>query len=150
VPPTRTSGSLFYQTSWPCEYIADINAIIEDVDPDPGIAREISVLDTLFEATGSVITSVVGTRTAATMTYYHGNGAHQFVFSGFSPWSYARQDCMALVDFVLQDLWGLPRQNIDRGSFTPAIRSGVRPTPNLRVVTPAQRVVNARVPSGTH
>jgi len=55
-----------------------------------------------------------------------------------------------LVDFVLQDLWGLPRQNIDRGSFTPAIRSGVRPTPNLRVVTPAQRVVNARVPSGTH
>jgi hypothetical protein len=150
VPPTRTSGSLFYQTSWPCEYIADINAIIEDVDPNPLVAREISVLDTLYEARGSVITGVIGDhRVGATMTYYHGNGAHQFVFSGFSPWSYARQDCISLVDFVLQDLWGLPRQNIDRGSFTPAIRSGVPPTPNLRMVTPAQRTVSART-SGTH
>ena len=149
IPPTRTTGSLFYQTSWPCEYIQDINAIIEDVDPDPLHAREISVLDTLYRAQGAVVNAVIGNRVGGTMTYYHGATAHQFVFSGFSPWSYARQDCMALVDFVLQDLWGLTRQNIDRGSFTPAIRSGVRPTPSQRVVTPAQRDVSARVP-GTH
>jgi hypothetical protein len=81
------------------------------------------------------------------MTYYHGSQANQFVFSGFAPWSYARQDCLQLVDFVLQDLWGLHRQPIDRGSIAPFIRNGgSSPT---RIVTPAQRTVSARVPSST-
>jgi hypothetical protein len=152
VPPTRTISNQFYQTSWPCEYISDINSIIEDVDPDPLNAREISVMDTLYKAVGAVIRANNGgsdpLHPAPTMTYYHGNTAHQFVFTGFAPWSYARQDCMALVDFVLQDLWGLTRQNIDRGSFTPALRSGVPPA--QRVVRPAQRVVSSSVPSGTN
>jgi hypothetical protein len=83
------------------------------------------------------------------MTYYHGNTAHQFVFSGFSIWSYARQDCMGLVDFVLQDLWGLQRDaSIDRGSIAPAIRSGVNPP--VRVVSPVRRVVSTRVQTGTN
>jgi len=146
VPPTRLAAQsgLFYQSSLPCEYILDINAIIEDVDPDPLHAREIAVLDTLYMANGTVL--LTDSKTAPTMTYYHGSTAHQFVFTGFSIWSYARQDCMGLVDFVLQDLWGLPRQNIDRGSIAPAIRNGV--SPPGRVVSPAQRTVSARVPSG--
>jgi hypothetical protein len=146
MPPTRlaTQTGLFYQTSFPCEYILDINAIIEDVDPDPLVSREIAVLDTLYMAYGGVL--LTAPNPAPTMTYYHGSTAHQFVFTGFSIWSYARQDCMGLVDFVLQDLWNLPRQNIDRGSITPATPKGVsRPT---RVVTPATRAVSARVPSG--
>jgi hypothetical protein len=146
IPPTRTAAQsgLFYQTSFPCEYILELNAIIEDVDPDPRTSHEIAVLDTLYEASGIVL--LTDNKRAPTMTYYHGNTAHQFVFSGFSIWSYARQDCIGLVDFVLQDLWNLPRTNIDRGSFTPAIRNGV--SPPARVVTPAQRSVSARVPSG--
>jgi len=144
LPPTRTTEGQFYQSSFPCEYIRDINAIIEDVDPDPLTAHEISVLDTLYMASGSAV--LTNPNPAPTMTYYHGSTAHQFVFSGFSIWSYARQDCMGLVDFVLQDLWHLPRQNIDRGSIAPAIRNGV--TRPARVVTPAQRAVSARVPSG--
>ena len=146
MPPTRlpSQSGLFYQTSFPCEYILDLNAIIEDVDPDPGTAHEIAVLDTLYMASGSAL--LTDSKTAPTMTYYHGSTAHQFVFTGFSIWSYARQDCMGLVDLVLQDLWHLPRTNIDRGSFTPAIRNGV--SPPARVVTPAQRVVSVRVPAG--
>jgi hypothetical protein len=152
LPPTRSSAQsgLFYPSSYPCEYIRDLNAIIEDVDPDPATAHEIAVLDTLYQASGIVILNdpdpVDGIKRAPTMTYYHGNTAHQFVFTGFSIWSYARQDCMGLVDFVLQDLWHLPRTAIDRGSITPAIRNGV--TRPARVVTPAQRAVTARVPSG--
>jgi hypothetical protein len=152
LPPTRTSlqSGLFYQSSYPCEYISDLNAIIEDVDPDPQVSHEISVLDTLYDASGIVLLvdprPSDGLRVAPTMTYYHGNTAHQFVFSGFSPWSYARQDCIGLVDFVLQDLWHLPRQNIDRGSIAPAIRNGV--SAPVRVVTPARRAVSARVPPG--
>jgi len=147
MPPTRISSQagLFYLTSYPCEYILDNNPILEDVNPDPEVDTEKSVLDTLYRANGTVLLTSPGgdnLKYAATMTYYHGQTARQFVFSGFSLWSYARQDCMQLIDFVLQDLWGLPRAPIDRGTFTPAVRSR-GPAP-LRVVTPAQRIVNAR------
>jgi len=50
------------------------------------------------------------------------------------------------VDFARQDLRHMPRQNIDRGSIAHAIHNGVsRP---VRVVTPVQRSVSVRVPSG--
>ena len=147
VPPTRTAAQAnsFYLSSLACEYISDLNAILEDVDPDPQTEHNIVVLDTLFLASGSVLRR----NPAPTMTYYHGSTAHQFVFSGFSLWSYARQDCMQLVDFVLQDIWDLTRdESIDRGTIAPSIRSGVSPT--NRVVTPAPRSVRTRVQSGTN
>jgi hypothetical protein len=155
LPPTRlTSGAgLFYVTSYPCEYVLEGNSILEDVDPDPGVDHEQVVLDTLMVANGSVLLSSPmpgyppGNQYAPTMTYYHGSQAHQFVFSGFAPWGYARPDCMQLVDFVLHDLWGLHRESIDRGSIAPFNKSGgSSPT---RIVTPAQRTVSARVPSST-
>jgi hypothetical protein len=149
LPPTRTQGQSgsFYQSSLPCEYLLDINAILEDVDPDPAHVRQVAVLDTLYMASGGAL--LTGNHIAPTMTYYHGNTAHQFVFTGFSIWSYARQDCMGLVDFVLQDLWGLPRDNsIDRNSIVPTLRNGV--SPPVRVVTPAQRVVSARRLAGAN
>ena len=143
IPPTRLSSGagLFYPTSYPSEYLNANNSIIEDVNPDPEVIEERTVLDTMFTSHSIVLLRA----NAPTMTYYHGNEANQFVFSGFAPWGYARQDCMALIDFVLQDIWGLPRQSIDRGSISPAIQGrGASPA---RVVTPAQRSVSARVPS---
>ena len=160
LPPTRLSSQsgLFYLSSYPCEYLLDVNSILEDVDPDPAVSREIAVLDTLYQARGVVLlTNRTDPETgenvlvpAPTMTYYHGNQARQFVFTGFAPWSYARQDCIGLVDFVLQDLWGLPRDpSIDRGSFAPAyIRSGA-PKP-ARSVQPVKRTTNAMVSTGTN
>jgi len=147
LPPTRglNQRNSFYFSSFPCEYVSDANSIIENVNLDPDPAREISVLDTLYMGTGGALKT--NPKPAPEMTYYHGNTAHQFVFSGFTPWAYARQDCMALVDFVLQDLWGLTRQPIDRGSFAPALRNGGS-TP-VRVVTPAQRSLSSRVKRGT-
>lgn len=148
LPPTR--DRLFYGTSYPCEYLMEGNFILEDVDPDPAVSREIPVLDTLYMAQGAVLLTnrPDGTQVPApTMTYYHGNQSRQFVFSGFAPWAYARQDCIALVDFVLQDLWGLSRQNIDRGSFAPAfIRSGA-PGP-ARSVQPVKRTTKALATTG--
>ena len=52
---------------------------------------------------------------APTMTYYHGSEANRFVFTGFAPWDFRRDDVIALTDFVLQDIWGLRRQPVDRG-----------------------------------
>lgn len=145
LPPTRTAGQsgLFYSGSFPCEYLKDGNSIFEDVNPDPELVSERSVLDTLFEAKGAVLL----TSLAPTMTYYHGASARQFVFSGFAPWGFARQDCIQLIDFVLQDLWGMPRASVDRGSFAPALRS--RGSSPARSVTPVKHTLSARVPTGT-
>ena len=92
--PASRSPSYSYSPVYPCEYIRDLNAIIEDVDPDPDVAKEVSVLDTLYMAQGTLIllnrdaTQIP----APTMTYYHGNQVRQFVFSGFAPWLFARRD----------------------------------------------------------
>ena len=152
LPPTRltSQAGLFYQTSYPTEYILDNNPVLEDTDTSPDVDHEESVLDTLYRSSGVVLLSTPGSdgiKYAPTMTYYHGAQARQFVFSGFSLWSYSRQDCMQLIDFVLQDLWGLSRdQSIDRGSFTPAAR--IRGPVPPRIVTPAQRTISARVLPG--
>ena len=46
----------------------------------------------------------------ATMTYYHGHDSLKpFLFSGFAPWQFRRQNCVDLFDFVFQKLWGMSR-----------------------------------------
>ncbi len=144
IPPTRvtTASSLFYTTSFPCEYILSNNSILEDVDPDAEVTDERAVLDTLYQAQGVVL--LTSPNRAPTMTYYHGSETNQFVFSGFSLWQYARPDCIALIDFVLQDIWGLTRTPVVRGTADLAGRNGAPPA--RRVVTPAQRSVSARQP----
>jgi hypothetical protein len=47
------------------------------------------------------------------MTYYHGPAIPQgAVFSGFNLWYFQRAQCQALVDFVLQNLWGMSRVGV--------------------------------------
>jgi hypothetical protein len=153
MPPTRLTSQTgsFYQTSYPCEYIQTLNAIIEDVDPSAEGVREITVLDTLYQAQSVVLLITPPTdgsvQRAPTMTYYHGSQANQFVFTGFAPWLAARQDCIALFDFVLQDLWGLTRAPIDRGSFAPAYQRSGGSQP-ARSASP-KRTANASVSTGT-
>ena len=150
VPPTRgaNQANLFYATSFPCEYIQSGNFILEDVDPDPEHVTEASVLDTLYTGEGIVllVQDPQGRNRGPTMTYYHGNTANQFVFTGFAPWQSARQDCIALFDFVLGDLWNLPRSNVDRGNVAPNFqRNGTQPA---RSAAP-KRLANAAVSKGT-
>jgi hypothetical protein len=105
------------------------------VDPSPDQVRIASVMDTLYEGSSSQILR----SPAPTMTWYHGRDANRFVFSGFAPWDFRREQCIALTDFVLQDLWGLTRQPVDRGMLaSPLGRPAAR-----TVVTPAQRTVAA-------
>ena len=148
LPPTRmpNQANLFYATSFPSEYILSGNFILEDVDPDPEVVVEASVLDSLYESEGIVL--LTSPNRAPTMTYYHGTQANQFVFTGFAPWLYARQDCIALFDFVLQDLWGLNRTPVDRGSFAPAYQrnAGSRPA---RSASPQKRTANSSMSTGT-
>src|SRR5262249_18276550 len=108
--------SLYYRSSYACEYLMEPNEVTEDVDLSPAHVRTASVLDTLMEASSTRLLA----SPAPTMTYYHGLEANRFVFSGFAPWDFERGDAIGLVDFVLQDIWGLSRQTVDRG----AVRGG--------------------------
>jgi hypothetical protein len=131
MPPTRRASqfSSYYSTATTIEYLIEPNFVTENVDLTGATLREESVLDTLYEGR-SVVLRV---NPAPTMTWYHGREANRFVFSGFGPWEFRREDCIALVDFVLQDLWNLPRQGIDRGGpAAPAVRAAPARDPGLR------------------
>jgi len=141
LPPTRPlsqTTSYFTSDALASEYLTRPNSILEDADPDPLVTNEISTLDTLYEFRGGQLaTNVTGERPAC-MTYYHGMAGPPFVFTGFDLWSWTRGDCAALVDFALQDIWGMQR------SAAPAARraSGFaqrHPAPNPR---------DARLPIG--
>ena len=128
LPPTRRShqANLYYRTSAAVEYLIEPNFIHENVDLTGSTVREASVLDTILEARSLLLKL----DPAPVMTWYHGRDVNRFVFTGFAPWDFRRTDCIALVDFVLQDLWGIPRQAIDRGfRAAPAARAapGTRP-----------------------
>jgi hypothetical protein len=141
LPPTRRAyqASSYYLTFFGCEYLLEPNVVTEDVDPSPDVTRIASVLDTLYDANSTqLLRSPV-----PTMTWYHGRDANRFVFSGFAPWDFRRDECIALTDFVLQDLWGLSRRAVDRGGSFSGARASVPAGPT----TPAQRGVASRAPA---
>jgi hypothetical protein len=104
LPPTRLArqAQLYYRTSYTCEYLMEPNEVLEDVDFSPAAVHMASVVDTLMDASSLRLLR----SPAPIMTWYHGFEANRFVFSGFAPWEFQRGDAIALVDFVLQDLWG--------------------------------------------
>jgi hypothetical protein len=113
LPPTRTTGqrNMFYLTgSMSLEFLTQSNPIIEDRDPDPLSTVEFAALDTLYELQGGPLATNITGYKPATMTYYHGTISPEFVFSGFSLWDWTKADCISLVDFVLQRIWGMNRR----------------------------------------
>jgi hypothetical protein len=115
LPPTRSAGqaSTFYTFgSLVVEYLTLPNSILEDADPDPLVTHEISTLDTLYELSGGALATNITGQRPASMTYYHGMAGQPVVFTGFDLWSWTRADCAALVDFVLQDIWGMQRSGV--------------------------------------
>lgn len=154
-PPTRTAAqqARFYSNNnYEVEYLSEPNYIVEDVDRSPNVVRELSVLDTLMMIRGGNLKNPLDPNPPylplnqnVSMTYYHGLETPPVVFSGFSLWSFSRNDCMQLVDFVFQQIWGLPRQNVVRNA---AVAKPLRPSSQPAVLTPAQRAINARLPVG--
>ncbi len=121
-PPANRNPSTFYQTILAYEYMnVGPNSIVEDIDPSPDGVNEVSTLDTLYRVQGGTLPSSIDNPHNAVMTYYHGPQHPEFVFTGFTPWLYKRSRCIELVDFVLQNIWHLPRQAIDRD--VPPVRS---------------------------
>lgn len=125
LPPTRNSsqGSQFYQTSHTVEFLTQPNAVLENVSSNPNIVDEQSTLDSFYVAVGALL-PVTG-NPAVAMTRYHGADNAEFVWTGFDIWSYQRSQCIAVVDAVLQGIWGLPRGPVTRAPAAPPL--AIRP-----------------------
>jgi len=120
VPPLRQPDANFYRGNYAAEYISLPTFIREDYNDDPDILEEYSTLDTLYTTAGGTAISNM-----PCATYYHGRDNTPFVFYGFNFWYWQRTQDIALVDWVLQDVWGLTRDgSAPRGTTAPA-RAGV-------------------------
>jgi hypothetical protein len=137
LPPTRLprqSGS-YYPSVFTCEYLMVPNVITEDVDPSDTHVEIASTLDTLYEASSILLIR----SPAPIMTWYHGADVNRFVFTGLAPWLFHRDDFIGLSDFVLQDIWGLHREAVDRS----AVRGGA-----ARAIARPSRVAAPRGAAG--
>jgi len=107
VPPQRT-GQTFFSTTTYAEYLSQPNSILEPAD---GVAGDstVSMLDTLYTTGGGP--ALFG---HPAMTLYHGHDHGMVIFSGFPLWYFQRAQGIALVDWVLQDVWHMPRQAVQR------------------------------------
>lgn len=108
LPPLRVGGN-FYLTTFGCEFVSQPNEILEGFDETPA-------LDTLFAAT---VSGLGAGRVAATL--YHGADNGRVLFTGFDFWHFQRTQCIELVDWVLQALWGLPRDPVARAPQSAAM-----------------------------
>ncbi len=108
--PNRIGLSDFYQTAHIGDGITKPNNMIEDRDPSPGIKREESVLDTLYESVGGQF----GAQRPIMTVYYGGFGGQIQVYSGFQLWYWRREQQLAILDWVLQKAWRIPRRNVPR------------------------------------
>jgi hypothetical protein len=101
------------------EFISAENRITE-MQGDPDHPTEVSVLDTLYLAYGAaghvMLNPQNGEGVNPCMTYYHGSENPPMVFSGFDLWHWRRQDCVAVVDFVLGQMWGMSRAALVAGA----------------------------------
>ena len=124
MPPTRLASqtALFYTQNGTQEFVSAPNEIVEDMDAGVNGVRMESTLDSLYEVSHSSFATPRG----IAMTYYHGREHAPFVFTGLPLWAWTRTDAQGLVDFVLQDLWGLTRSgpsvNRAAGAATPPRR----------------------------
>jgi hypothetical protein len=112
-PPNRAGQAqgVFYQTQFDIEFLSQPNEILEDQDPRRPHEDFQSTLDTLYKATGPALQPDTGPAAlqSVVMTYYRGAENPPFVMTGFNLWNFRRADLVQLVDFVLQQLWGMTR-----------------------------------------
>lgn len=120
IPPGREgqSPTVYYKSAYDAEFLSISNFVLEDLNPDPDLLNEQSVLDTLYRIVTFSLPPTTAQRVA--MTYYHGPVGTPFVFTGFSIWDFTRADCQTLVDWVLQDVWGLTPNPVPAAARVPA------------------------------
>jgi hypothetical protein len=137
------------------EFLTLENYILEEgpSPSNPDALTEFSALDSIYLVYGSsypgqMNQSAAGQGVNVMMSYYHGRDNAPLVFSGTGIWDFRRQHCVALVDFVLGQLWNLSKNvpytsRVERFHVQQAV-------PDLRSARPSRQVRSsldpARVP----
>jgi hypothetical protein len=136
-PPNRPLVPTdFYYNQVNFEYLSKPNPYQEDFDPGPGESFQ-SALDTLYYVRGTGTVGPIDNPFNVVMTVYPARDrspSAQVVFSGVDVWSWRRTDSKALVDFVLQELWGVfptspPASRARPAVAQTAVPSGQIPAP---------------------
>jgi hypothetical protein len=143
-PPNRTgSQSVFYQTQFDIEFLSAANEIVEEFDPRPHHENLQSTLDTLYKVTASSLQPDTGPGAlqSVVMTCYHGADNAPFIVTGFNLWNFRRSQCVGLVDFVLQQLWGMSRQQPVAAAVAPGSTM-----PPVAKLAPRERTARAAAP----
>ncbi|HEY6866553.1 MAG TPA: hypothetical protein VI792_04805, partial [Candidatus Eisenbacteria bacterium] len=119
VPPNRSAPTFFSSVAiFPIEYLSEPLQVTEG---------GVSTVDTLLAATVVALPQPTPSPyVPACMTYYHGIDNGGLVFQGFDLWSLSQPDLFALTDFVLQQVWGLPRDPVPRTVPGPSLVSRPR------------------------
>lgn len=121
---------------YPAEYIFLPTFIREDYDDHPDVVAEYSTLDTVYMTFGPP-----ARLNTPCMTYYHGRESAPIVFSGFNFWVWQRSQCIQLVDWVLQSVWGLTRDpSASRAPTVPMRAEAVSGRQTAGRVAPASSV----------
>jgi hypothetical protein len=163
-PPNRVGqpSSNFYQSQFDIEFLSASNEILEDLDPGPLEDFE-STLDTLYKVTGSALQPDTGPSAlqSVVMTRYHGLENQDFLFTGFSLWTFQRSQIKQIVDFVLQQLWGISYQPQVRPNFALPARTlapagparaagaGIMPNGAVRAAPPLRQAPRAPATAGS-
>jgi hypothetical protein len=126
--PFRTNstyyvGNVAYSNSGFCiEYMTYENFILETEQATPDSSYEFAALDTLYNVYGTRYSRELlqaGSGVNAVITYYHGKENGTVLFQGCALWDFQRTQCQQFVDFVLGQLWGMPKNGA-------AVRSAAR------------------------
>lgn len=123
LPPGR-NPTAFYKAEFALEYLSEPNSCA-----DAG-----SRLDSLYRVVTFSLPPSSFER--VTMTHHDRTIGGPVTFSGFAIWDFARDDGRALVDYVLQDLWGLSKQVTAAGA-----RPALGPAPGAPVTFDEDRRV---------
>jgi len=105
----RLNHAAFYQQAMVGEGITKPNEVTIDIDPDPHVVHQASLVDTIYESVGGQMGAP-----RPVMTLYRSPSGQKQIFSGFQLWYWRRDYQVAITDFVLQQAWRLPRQPVPR------------------------------------
>jgi hypothetical protein len=120
-PQYYLNNPTYSSTGIGVEYLTYRNSITETIPVTPDSSYVSPALDTLYMAYSPAYTREMlqaGQGVNVMMTRYRGSENGSVVFQGTSIWDYRREHCQALVDFVLGQIWGLPKS----AAVTPAGR----------------------------
>jgi len=126
MPPYRANG--FYQDIFAFSEIQQENRITENLNTNPIGPEDIeSTLDSLYNVVLPQSDPTLPPDELPIASYYHGRECAPILYTAFDAWLFTKSDFVGLVDFVLQNVWGLSKSPDAFRANRPALANTSRP-----------------------